>query len=131
MNPRPQPPSINQPQQSTGCTPTETTELPPPTSTPTSAYFGAGTRTPPSFSWVDESSSSSRGRIRIRPFFETVNYWGDPEEADEECSGRRLRVPRGPCSTTDGADYGGDGPVRLVPVRLFREARFSVTEASD
>ncbi|GJN30224.1 hypothetical protein PR202_gb18513 [Eleusine coracana subsp. coracana] len=43
---------------------------------PADLYFEAGNKGTLSFSWVDESRLRFAPEDRIRPFFETLNYWG-------------------------------------------------------
>ncbi|KAG6501812.1 uncharacterized protein At4g08330, chloroplastic-like [Zingiber officinale] len=43
---------------------------------PPDVYFEAGNKGSISFSWVDDSKLRFVKEDRIRPFFETRNYWG-------------------------------------------------------
>lgn len=68
---------------------------------PADFYFEAGNKGTLSFSWVDESRLRFEREDRIRPFFETLNYWGIQR--------KRTRISCGDCARLLGHVYD-DGP---------------------
>ncbi|XP_010918146.1 uncharacterized protein [Elaeis guineensis] len=68
---------------------------------PPDAYFEAGNKGTLSFSWVDDSKLRFSKEDKIRPFFETVNYWGIQR--------KRTRIQCDSCGRLLGYVYD-DGP---------------------
>lgn len=68
---------------------------------PADLYFEAGNKGTLSFSWVDESRLRFAPEDRIRPFFETLNYWGIQR--------KRVRISCDACGRLLGHVYD-DGP---------------------
>ncbi|KAJ1298904.1 hypothetical protein BS78_01G489500 [Paspalum vaginatum] len=68
---------------------------------PAGFYFEAGNKGTLSFSWVDESRLRFAPEDRIRPFFETLNYWGIQR--------KRTRISCAACARLLGHVYD-DGP---------------------
>jgi hypothetical protein len=68
---------------------------------PADMYFEAGNKGTLSFSWVDESRLRFTPEDRIRPFFETLNYWGIQR--------KRVRISCDACGRLLGYVYD-DGP---------------------
>ncbi|MQM10299.1 hypothetical protein Taro_043190 [Colocasia esculenta] len=64
-------------------------------------YFEAGDKGTLSFSWADESKLRLTKEDKIRPFFETVNYWGIQR--------RRTKLQCDACGAVVGHIYD-DGP---------------------
>ncbi|KAF7050995.1 hypothetical protein CFC21_059287 [Triticum aestivum] len=88
---------------------------------PAGTYFEAGNKGTLSFSWVDESRLRFAAEDRIRPFFETLDYWGIQR--------KRTRVNCDACGKLLGHVYDdgpplmegtgqlGMGPSQVVPRR--------------
>ncbi|CAL4937533.1 unnamed protein product [Urochloa decumbens] len=68
---------------------------------PEGVFFEAGNKGTLSFSWVDESRLRFAAEDRIRPFFETLNYWGIQR--------KRTRISCDACGVLIGHVYD-DGP---------------------
>ncbi|XP_073002523.1 uncharacterized protein At4g08330, chloroplastic [Typha latifolia] len=68
---------------------------------PPDTYFEAGNKGTLSFSWIDESKFRFTKEDKIRPFFETVDYWGIQR--------KRTRILCDACGRLIGYVYD-DGP---------------------
>ncbi|CAL4912457.1 unnamed protein product [Urochloa decumbens] len=68
---------------------------------PEGVFFEAGNKGTLSFSWVDESRLRFAPEDKIRPFFETLNYWGIQR--------KRTRISCDACGVLIGHVYD-DGP---------------------
>ena len=68
---------------------------------PAGVFFEAGNKGTLSFAWVDESRLRFAAEDRIRPFFETRNYWGIQR--------KRTRISCDACGRLLGHVYD-DGP---------------------
>ncbi|CAA6656027.1 unnamed protein product [Spirodela intermedia] len=68
---------------------------------PPETYFEAGNKGSLSFSWADESKLRLTKEDKIRPFFETIDYWGIHRT--------RTRLQCSPCGAVVGHIYD-DGP---------------------
>ena len=68
---------------------------------PSDFYFEAGNKGTLSFSWVDSSKFRFEKEDKIRPFFETLNYWGIQR--------KRTKIICNSCGRVVGHVYD-DGP---------------------
>lgn len=68
---------------------------------PSDFYFEAGNKGTLSFSWVDTSKFRFEKEDKIRPFFETLNYWGIQR--------KRTKIICNSCGRVVGHVYD-DGP---------------------
>ena len=68
---------------------------------PPKTYFEAGNKNTLSFSWIDDSKFRFVKEDKLRPFFETVDYWGIQR--------RRIRIHCANCDKLLGYVYD-DGP---------------------
>ncbi|KAK6924546.1 hypothetical protein RJ641_010746 [Dillenia turbinata] len=68
---------------------------------PPDFYFEAGNKGTLSFSWIDDSKFRFEKEDKIRPFFETLNYWGIQR--------KRTRIKCDSCGSLVGYVYD-DGP---------------------
>ncbi|KAE8010684.1 hypothetical protein FH972_007030 [Carpinus fangiana] len=86
---------------------------------PPDFYFEAGNKGTLSFSWVDSSKFRFEEEDKIRPFFETVNYWGIQRKRTKiKCSscGRLVGYvyDDGPPLTTSTGQFNM-GPSQVIP----------------
>ncbi|KAM0938679.1 putative Mss4-like superfamily protein [Dioscorea sansibarensis] len=77
---------------------------------PPDAYFEAGNKGTLSFSWVDSSKLNFTKEDKIKPFFETINYWGIQR--------RRTRMDCAACGHLVGYVYD-DGPPAMEGTGQF------------
>ncbi|KAL6649163.1 hypothetical protein ACP70R_013387 [Stipagrostis hirtigluma subsp. patula] len=101
---------------------------------PAGFYFEAGNKGTLSFSWVDESRLRFAAEDRIRPFFETLNYWGIQR--------RRTRISCDACGRLLGHVYDdgpplmqgtgqfGMGPSQVIPRRPRYRIKIKAVTAS-
>ncbi|KAK6922536.1 hypothetical protein RJ641_010840 [Dillenia turbinata] len=68
---------------------------------PPDFYFEAGNKGTLSFSWIDDSKFRFEKEDKIRPFFETLNYWGIQR--------KRTKIKCDSCRSLVGYVYD-DGP---------------------
>ncbi|KQK23770.1 uncharacterized protein At4g08330, chloroplastic [Brachypodium distachyon] len=88
---------------------------------PAGVYFEAGNKGTLSFSWADESRLRLAAEDRIRPFFETLDYWGIQRKRTRiscDACGRLLGhvYDDGP-PVMEGTGQFGMGPSQVVPRR--------------
>lgn len=88
---------------------------------PAGVYFEAGNKGTLSFSWVDESRLRFAAEDRIRPFFETLDYWGIQRKRTRiscDACGRLLGYvyDDGP-PVMEGTGQFGMGPSQVIPRR--------------
>jgi hypothetical protein len=88
---------------------------------PAGCYFEAGNKGTLSFSWVDESRLRFASEDRIRPFFETLDYWGIHRKRTRiscDACGRLLGhvYDDGP-PVIEGTGQFGMGPSQVIPRR--------------
>ncbi|EAY88451.1 hypothetical protein OsI_09916 [Oryza sativa Indica Group] len=102
---------------------------------PEGVYFEAGNKGTLSFSWVDESRLRFAPEDKIRPFFETLNYWGIQRKRTRiscDACGRLLGYvyDDGP-PAMDGTGQFGMGPSQVIPRRpRYRIKTKAVTVAN-
>ncbi|KAJ1693700.1 hypothetical protein LUZ63_010398 [Rhynchospora breviuscula] len=97
---------------------------------PPDTYFEAGNKNTLSFSWIDESKFKFSKEDKIRPFFETVNYWGIQRKRTRimcDCCGRLVgyMYDDGP-PIMQGQGQFGFGPSQVIPRRP--RYRFKIKE---
>ncbi|KAM0825018.1 hypothetical protein ACQ4PT_069835 [Festuca glaucescens] len=85
---------------------------------PAGCYFEAGNKGTLSFSWVDESRLRFAAEDRIRPFFETLDYWGIQRKRTR-ISCDALRLPPRLRLRRRAPDHGGDRAVRMGPSQVI------------
>ncbi|KAM0890952.1 hypothetical protein ACQ4PT_026727 [Festuca glaucescens] len=88
---------------------------------PSGCYFEAGNKGTLSFSWVDESRLRFAAEDRIRPFFETLDYWGIQRKRTRiscDACGRLIGYvyDDGP-PLMEGTGQFGMGPSQVIPRR--------------
>jgi hypothetical protein len=88
---------------------------------PAGCYFEAGNKGTLSFSWVDESRLRFAAEDRIRPFFETLDYWGIQRKRTRiscDACGRLIGYvyDDGP-PLMEGTGQFGMGPSQVIPRR--------------
>ena len=88
---------------------------------PAGVYFEAGNKGTLSFSWVDESRLRFAAEDRIRPFFETLDYWGIHRKRTRICCDACARLlgrvyDDGP-PVMEGTGQFGMGPGQVIPRR--------------
>ncbi|KAL5210975.1 hypothetical protein ABZP36_006598 [Zizania latifolia] len=93
---------------------------------PEGVYFEAGNKGTLSFSWVDESRLRFAAEDKIRPFFETLNYWGIQRKRTRiscDACGRLLGYvyDDGP-PAMQGTGQFGMGPSQVIP----RQPRYRI-----
>ncbi|KAF0893294.1 hypothetical protein E2562_023933 [Oryza meyeriana var. granulata] len=102
---------------------------------PEGVYFEAGNKGTLSFSWVDESRLRFAAEDKIRPFFETLNYWGIQRKRTRiscDACGRLLGYvyDDGP-PVMQGTGQFGMGPSQVIPRRpRYRIKTKAVTVAN-
>ncbi|KAK1321116.1 hypothetical protein QJS10_CPA03g02202 [Acorus calamus] len=77
---------------------------------PPNTYFEAGNKGTLSFSFIDDSKFMFEKEDKIRPFFETVNYWGIQR--------RRTKIKCGNCGRRVGYVYDDGPPMTDSPGQL-------------
>ncbi|PKA60142.1 Uncharacterized protein AXF42_Ash009826 [Apostasia shenzhenica] len=77
---------------------------------PAGSYFEAGNKGTLSFSWADESKLRLTKEDKIKPFFESVNYWGIQR--------KRTKMQCGACGFLVGYVYD-DGPPVMHGIGQF------------
>jgi hypothetical protein len=102
---------------------------------PAGVFFEAGNKGTLSFSWVDESRLRFAAEDRIRPFFETLNYWGIQR--------KRTRISCDACGRLVGHVYDdgpplmqgtgqfGMGPSQVIPRRPRYRIKIKAVAAPD
>ncbi|KAG8095876.1 hypothetical protein GUJ93_ZPchr0013g37694 [Zizania palustris] len=93
---------------------------------PEGVYFEAGNKGTLSFSWVNESRLRFAAEDKIRPFFETLNYWGIQRKRTRiscDACGRLLGYvyDDGP-PAMQGTGQFGMGPSQVIP----RQPRYRI-----
>ncbi|KAE8782081.1 hypothetical protein D1007_44599 [Hordeum vulgare] len=88
---------------------------------PAGTYFEAGNKGTLSFSWADESRLRFAAEDRIRPFFETLDYWGIHRKRTRiscDACGKLLGhvYDDGP-PVMEGTGQLGMGPSQVIPRR--------------
>ncbi|KAK9741085.1 hypothetical protein RND81_03G080400 [Saponaria officinalis] len=95
---------------------------------PPDFYFEAGNKNTISFSWVDPQSFRFEPQDKIRPFFETLSYWGfQRKETKIKCinCGKILGFVYGDGPpSTDSPGQFHFGPSQVIP--RFPRFRFNV-----
>ncbi|CAD6209457.1 unnamed protein product [Miscanthus lutarioriparius] len=102
---------------------------------PADFYFEAGNKGTLSFSWVDESRLRFAPEDRIRPFFETLNYWGIQRKRTRiscDACGRLLGYiyDDGP-PVMQGTGQFGMGPSQVIPRRPRYRFKIKAVAASS
>ncbi|KAK1262426.1 hypothetical protein QJS04_geneDACA001278 [Acorus gramineus] len=77
---------------------------------PPNTYFEAGNKGTLSFAFIDDSKFMFEKEDKIRPFFETVNYWGIQR--------RRTKIKCGNCRRCVGYVYDDGPPMTDSPGQL-------------
>ncbi|XP_057529591.1 uncharacterized protein LOC130808146 [Amaranthus tricolor] len=77
---------------------------------PSDFYFEAGNKNSISFSWIDQSKFKFEKEDKIRPFFETLNYWGIQRN--------RTKIKCNNCGKIVGYVYD-DGPPMVDTLGQF------------